>query len=260
MDERGHGREAARRDPFARAFVSIPPPLAIACNIAALALIISVPIAVRVPTPILAYFALGAGIGLVTCIPIGVANVIVIDSAIRFGVARAIGAAIGGALADGIYSSVGMFGIDPLLARHPALPRLLRAISGCVLVVYGVLLARARGNGAAAADPLQLGRGKQLRRGVLVGLGATLLNPSALVTWVVIVGAHAVGVGAAERGAWVLGIVAGTFAWFCVVTVLAVRGRRALRGNAIWMTRGAGLLVLAWGVVSLVRIIVQGGG
>jgi L-lysine exporter family protein LysE/ArgO len=258
MHDRQDVRDAARRDPFRRAFVSVPRGLAVALNIGALIVLVVAPIAARTPAAILGYFALGAGIGLVTCIPIGVANVIVIDSAIRYGVARAIGAAIGGALADGIYSSIGMFGVDPLLARHPMLPRILRAVSGAVLVIYGLLLVRARGDVAPQADVHALAPRAQVGRGVLVGLAATLLNPSALVTWVVIVGAHAVGLGVAERGAWVFGIVVGTFAWFLVVTFLAVRGKRALRGNAIWMTRLAGLLVLAWGVVCLVRILLQG--
>lgn len=258
MDDREDPRDALRRDPFGRAFIAIPRGFGLALNIGALVAIVSVPVAERVSVAILGYFALGAGIGLVTCIPIGVANVIVIDSAIRYGVARALGAAIGGALADGIYSSIGMFGVDPLLARHPFLPRILKAVSGAVLVIYGVLLARARGGAAPVTDVRALAPRAQVRRGIAVGLAATLLNPSALVTWVVIVGAHAVGLGAAERGAWVLGIVVGTFAWFVVVTFLALRGKRALRGNAIWMTRLAGLLVLAWGVVSLVRTLLQG--
>jgi len=246
-------------DPFGRPFLPIPRTVGLALNIAALAVIVCVPIAVRLPDAVVGYFGLGAGIGILTCIPIGVANVIVIDSAMRYGVPRAVGAAIGGALADGIYSGVGMFGIDPLLARHPLLPKILRGVSGVVLVVYGFLLARSRAS-SAPASAMSLDRKSQLGRGVLVGLAATLLNPSALVTWVVIVGAHAVGLGAAERGGWVLGIVAGTFVWFLVVIVLAVRGQRALRGNAIWITRLAGLAVLAWGVVSLVRIALEGKG
>lgn len=257
MDERR--RRIETRDPFARPFIPMPRTVGFALNLAALAAIVCVPIATRLPDAVVVYFGVGAGIGILTCIPIGVANVIVIDSAMRYGVPRAVGAAIGGALADGIYSSIGMFGIDPLLARHPMLPKILRAISGVVLVGYGLLLARARGS-AAPVSAVSLDRKAQLGRGVVVGLAATLLNPSALVTWVVIVGAHAVGLGAAERGGWVLGIVVGTFVWFLVVIALAVRGQRALRGNAIWVTRLAGLAVLAWGVVSLVRIAMEGKG
>jgi arginine exporter protein ArgO len=253
------GKRRDLPDPLSRPFIAIPRIIGFALNVAALAAIIGVPIAARLPDAVVGYFGLGAGIGIVTCIPLGVANVIVIDSAMRYGVPRAVGAAIGGALADGIYSSIGMFGIDPLLARHPMLPKILRGVSGAVLVVYGLLLARSRGN-AAPASVLPLDRKAQLGRGVLVGLAATLLNPSALVTWVVIVGAHAVGLGAAERGGWVLGIVVGTFGWFLVVIALAVRGQRALRGNAVWITRLAGLAVLAWGVVSLVRIVLEGKG
>jgi arginine exporter protein ArgO len=92
-----------------------------------------------------------------------------------------------------------------------------------------------------------------LARGVGVGLAATLLNPSAVVTWVVIVGTHAAGVTPLEGGAWVTGIVLGTFAWFLVVLYLALRGARARRGAA-WLTRVLAVLVVVSGVVSLAPV------
>jgi hypothetical protein len=52
----------------------------------------------------------------------------------------------------------------------------------------------------------------------------------------------------------VLGIVVGTFAWFLVVTWLALQGQRLLRSNAAWMTRAVGVVVIASGLVALARI------
>jgi arginine exporter protein ArgO len=205
------------------------------------------------PPKVIGYFAIGGGIGVATCIPIGIANVMVIDAAHRHGGVRALGTSIGGALADGIYSSLGIFGIGPLLARHPSVPSVLRGITGVVLVVYGILLVRSRPPTIEPGAGAITGRG-HLARGIGVGLAATLLNPSAALTWVVIVGSHAVGVSTAEGAAWVLGIVLGTFAWFLVVMSLALHGRRVLRGNAGWMTRVVGVLVIASGIFSLGRI------
>jgi arginine exporter protein ArgO len=73
----------------------------------------------------------------------------------------------------------------------------------------------------------------------------------------VLVGSHATGVAADEGAAWVLGIVAGTFAWFVVVMQLARRGQRWLRGNAV--SRGLGVLVIASGVVTLARVVLRKG-
>ncbi len=213
------------------------------------------------PPAIVGYFGIGIGIGVATCIPIGIANVMVIDAAHRHGAVRAIGTGIGGAIADGLYVSLGIFGIGPLLATHPSVPAVLRAITGCVLVIYGVALVRARPvldveRGGEIVQPL---RG-QLRRGVAVGLATTLLNPSAIVTWVLIVGARAIGVSRGEGAAWIAGIVVGTFTWFLVVTWLALRSRRLLGRKVVWMTRVVGaVVIISEKLVSLGRAAAQRG-
>lgn len=199
------------------------------------------------------YLAIGLAIGAATCIPIGVANMLVIDAMYRHGAARAVAVGLGGALADGIYASLGIFGVGPMLDRHPAVPLVLYGLSGCVLLGYGWLLVRAPPV-AVPAGPHRVPSGR-FARGVLVGLGATLLNPSAVVTWIVIVGSYAGGVTHRQGAAWVIGIVAGSFAWFCVVAFVAGHGRRVLRDRAIWMTRIVGILVIGSGVFSLARIV-----
>jgi threonine/homoserine/homoserine lactone efflux protein len=255
MRDRERLEAAAARDPFARAVVTVAPAVVRGANAVALAGLVAVALVATVRGDVLAFFALGCGIGVATCIPIGIANVIVIDSACRHGAARAIGAGIGGALADGVYASLGIFGIGPLLARDPVIPYVLHAISGCVLVGYGIVLWRSRQPIAAATDLSTGARDRgQLRRGLGIGLAATLLNPSAIVTWVVIVGSHAVGVSSIKGAAWVFGIVLGTFGWFVVVTYFALRSSRVLRSGAAWLTRGLGLLVIASGLWSLALV------
>lgn len=260
----GPDRFAAARDPLGRPVVVLGPRARRAWQLAtgAGALALAVLVARETwgalaggPREALGYLAIGFAIGLVTCIPVGVANVTVIDTVYRHGLARAIAVGLGGALADGIYASVGIFGVARLLARHPAVPYVLYAISGAVLIIYGVALVRAPPvtivESAAHAGP----RERRLGRGLLVGLAATLLNPSAIVTWVVIVGSYTVGVSRAGGAAWVAGIVLGSFAWFVVVALLALYGKRALRSRAIWMTRLVGLTVIGYGLISLGRAV-----
>ncbi len=247
-------------DPFGRPAVPVPRRLGAIADAVALLGVATLMAAPHVSRRTVGYFGIGVGIGVATCIPIGIANVMVIDAVCRHGTRRALGTSIGGALADGIYSSLGIFGVGPLLARHPAVPVILRAITGGVLITYGAVLARARRAPIdRTSDPHLAAGTRRLVRGIGVGLGATLLNPSAVVTWVVIVGSHATGVSTDEGTAWVLGIVAGTFAWFLVVMQLARRGQRWLRGDAVWMTRGLGVLVIASGVVTLARIVLRKG-
>jgi arginine exporter protein ArgO len=242
-------------DPFGRPFVPVPRRLGAIADAVALLGVATLMAAPHVSRRTVGYFGIGVGIGVATCIPIGIANVMVIDAVCRHGTRRALGTSIGGALADGIYSSLGIFGVGPLLARHPAVPVILRAITGGVLIAYGAVLACARRTPVDRTSTTLAPSG--LARGIGVGLAATLLNPSALVTWVVLVGSHATGVATDEGAAWVLGIVAGTFAWFVVVMQLARRGQRWLRGNAV--SRGLGVLVIASGVVTLARVVLRKG-
>jgi arginine exporter protein ArgO len=245
---------AAARDPFRRPEVSFPRGAALALHTLAIVGIVTLAIVPTMPDA-LRFFAIGVGIGVATCIPIGIANLIVLDAAYRHGARRAVGAAIGGALADGIYAGLGIFGIGRLLGRYPFLPPVLHAISGCVLVVYGMVLLRTRPVVADTTERLAAPRsGDQLKTGFAVGLGATLLNPSAVVTWVVIVGGHATEVAPADAAAWLAGVVLGTFVWFLVVMFLALRGRRLLREKAVWMTRIVGAIVIASGVFSFAQL------
>lgn len=205
---------------------------------------------------VLTYFVIGFVIGVVTCIPIGMANVAVIDAAYRHNLSRAIAVGLGGAIADGIYASLGIFGVGPFLARHPEIPPYLYLISGIVLVIYGLLTARAKPSIPSLQVPSDAPvptRSQHVSTGLLMGLLITLLNPSAVVTWVVIVGSYAAGVGTDDGIACVIGVVLGSVLWFGVVAYAADHGKRVLNDKAIWMTRIMGILVAGYGVFSLFR-------
>ena len=201
----------------------------------------------------LTYFAIGFAIGVVTCIPIGVANVAVIDAAYRHNVLRAIAVGAGGAIADGLYSSLGIFGVARVLERNPTVPYILYGVSGMILLGYGLMILRAPPMPLATEERTTTTTSQHLGQGFMVGIAATLLNPSAVITWVVIVGSYATGVSFLGGLGWVIGIVLGSFGWFIVVAYLAHHGKRILSGKAIWMTRIAGLLVAGYGVFSLGR-------
>jgi L-lysine exporter family protein LysE/ArgO len=249
-------RVATARDPFGRSPVVVGRPVALALDAVIAMAVIGAIAGAHLGGGVLGFFAIGVGIGIATCIPIGIANVIVIDAAYRYGRRRALGASIGGAIADGIYAALGIFGVGPLIASYPVLPYILHAISGCVLVGYGVVLVRSQPALAGLPDDrVTDSGGGQLGAGIVVGLAATLFNPSAVVTWVVIVGSYAAGTTGVEAGAWLAGIVIGTFVWFQVVASLALRGRRVLRDKAIWMTRIVGAIVVASGLFSLARVV-----
>ena len=68
-------RRTASRDPLGRAVVIVPNRLVVAAEVVALLGLASLVIARELPPAIVAYFGIGCGLGVVTCIPIGIANV-----------------------------------------------------------------------------------------------------------------------------------------------------------------------------------------
>jgi threonine/homoserine/homoserine lactone efflux protein len=204
---------------------------------------------------VLTYFMIGAAIGAITGVPIGPANVAVIDAAYRHNLLRAIAVGFGAALADGLYALLGILGVGPLLEEHPGVPPILYGASGVVLIVYGILTIRSQPVRAAAdgVNAIKQTDGQHALAGFGLGLALVILNPAAIVTWVVIVGSFMVGVTNIEGIAAVLGISVGSFAWFSFVAYLADHGKKLLGDKAIWITRVVGILLVAYGLFSLYR-------
>jgi arginine exporter protein ArgO len=204
---------------------------------------------------VLTFFLIGAAIGAATGIPIGPVNVAVIDAAYRHNLRRAIGVASGGAVADCLYALLGIVGVGPLLLRYPAVPPILYAISGVVLLVYGILTVRSKPIDKTGEIVVQTAT--ETRRHFLsgFGLGVALIvvNPATLITWVVIVGSALAQSTTAEGYAAALGIGAGSMLWFVFVAYLADHGKKVLGNRAIWITRAVGAGLIGFGVFSMAR-------
>jgi arginine exporter protein ArgO len=220
---------------------------------------------------VLGLFAIGVAIGALTGVPIGPVNVAVIDASYRHTLRRALAVGLGGAIADFVYATLGIVGIGPYLLAYPILPRILYGVSGVVLIGYGAITVRTRPVSAVAAhaprSPTPAGRpavtaglpGSMTRgdvwSGLTIGLALILLNPAALVTWVVIVGSHLAGVGTESGLAASSGIFVGSFAWFALVAYLTNHGKRVLGDKAVWIPRTVGALLVGYGIYSLGRAV-----
>src|SRR5262245_46547586 len=90
------------------------------------------------------FLLIGVAAGALTGVPIGPVNVAVIDAAYRHTLRRAIAVGLGGALADGLYSALGLIGVTPVLRSYPQVPPILYLVSGFVLLGYGFLTARSQ--------------------------------------------------------------------------------------------------------------------
>lgn len=205
------------------------------------------------------FFLIGIAAGALTGVPIGPVNVAVIDAAYRHTLRRAIAVGLGGALADGLYAALGILGVSPLLASYPSVPPILYAISGVILLVYGFLTARSQpvapATDASGAQVKVIDPKVEFREGFIVGLLLIILNPAAIVTWVVIMGTIIPeptrwgGIGCA------LGVMIGSFAWFSLVAFLTQKGKSVLGEKAAWIPRLVGIALMVYSVYLLVKAV-----
>lgn len=201
----------------------------------------------------LSYFLLGAAIGALTGVPIGPVNVAVIDAAYRHTLRRGIAVGLGGAIGDFVFSGAAMMWIGPHVLGRPGVKPVLFAISGVVLIIYGILTVRSQPPAAPSAAPHSVPPSHEIRNGLTVGLGLIILNPAAIVTWVVVVGSHLNDLSAWEALAAATGVFFGSLAWFTFVAFIADKGKRLMGDRAVWIMRVVGVCLVGYGLYSLGR-------
>jgi threonine/homoserine/homoserine lactone efflux protein len=191
-------------------------------------------------------------IGMLTGIPIGPVNVAVIDAAFRHTMGRAFAVGFGGAVADGLYAAAGILGVGPWLSTHASVSAGLYVVSGFALLIYGVLTARTQPVPAATVEmPRSQTPGNEIWSGFRLGMLLILLNPAALLTWVVIIGKHLADATRAEGLGAAVGVFFGSLAWFTLVAWLTHRGKFMMGDKAVWIPRVVGVLLIGYGLYSL---------
>ena len=197
------------------------------------------------------FLLFGVAAGALTGVPIGPVNVAVIDASYRHTFRRAIAIGLGGALADGLYSALGVLGVTPVVRTYPSIPPILYAVSGIVLLVYGFLTARSQPVAPATTEPHaseSVHMRREMKEGFRVGLALIILNPAAMVTWVVIMSGSIFPEATPVEGvACAIGVMCGSFGWFALVAYLTQKGKNVLGDKAAWIPRvvGVGLMVYA---------------
>jgi threonine/homoserine/homoserine lactone efflux protein len=214
--------------------------------------------------PVLMFLVFGVLAGALTGVPIGPVNVAVIDAAYRHTMRRAIGVGLGGAIADAFYAGLGIIGVTPVLEKWPAVPPILYTISGVVLLVYGFLTARSQpvtpvvtpDEPPATPSQVTIAARKELGQGMKVGVALIVLNPAALVTWVVIIGQLLPTIDNNWEGlACAIGVFAGSFGWFALVAYLTHKGKHVLGDRAAWIPRLVGIALMGYAVYLLFKAV-----
>lgn len=211
----------------------------------------------------LLFLLIGIAAGAATGVPIGPVNVAVIDAAYRHTLRRAIAVGFGGAVADMLYAGLGVLGVTPILESYPSVPPVLYAISGLVLLVYGFLTARSQPVQPAVPDYAEMSPShasvhmrREMWQGFSVGVALILLNPAAMVTWVVIIGQLIPTIDSTWEGlACAFGVFIGSFGWFTLVGYLTHKGKNVLGEKAAWIPRVIGVALMGYAVYLLAKAV-----
>jgi threonine/homoserine/homoserine lactone efflux protein len=184
----------------------------------------------------------------------------VIDAAYRHTMRRAIAVALGAACADGLYSALGVVLLAPLLNAHPTLRPIFYAVSGVVLLVYGFLTARSEAAPPTTPEgPHAPEAPNEMMVGVITGLALIVLNPAAIVTWVVIMGSTLPewfpDMTTADGIFCALGVLVGSFGWFALVAHLTQKGKHVLGDKAAWIPRVIGVALMVYAAYLLYKAV-----
>ena len=201
-------------------------------------------------------FLQGLTIGLLAGIPLGPASAAIVDTALRRSLPRALAMGVGAALVDFAFCLAASTGFGALLQDRPNVVSILRVAGGGVLMALGILMVLRR-----PPDPTRVRIRRPIRTGTLVaaagtGIAISGLNPALMTTWLVLAGTVLAGLSVAQALVVSLGVFLGTLAWFVGIAVAAHRGRASLGAHAVWFTRGAGGLLVAYGLFLLAQPLV----
>lgn len=208
------------------------------------------------------FLVIGVLAGALTGVPIGPVNVAVIDASYRHTLRRAFAVGLGGAIADSLYAALGVLGVTPVLKSNPMIPPILYSISGLVLLVYGFLTARSQPIAPAVPagdephpESSAVVNRREMWQGFTVGVALILLNPAAIVTWVVIMGSIIPEANRWEGLACALGVFVGSLGWFSLVAYLTHKGKHVLGDKAKWIPRIVGIALMVYAVYLLGKAV-----
>lgn len=202
-------------------------------------------------------FLAGALAGYGVAIPVGAIAVLIIDTAIRRGLAPGLAAGAGAATADGVYALVAAVAGSAVAALVEPLSVELRAASAVVLAVIGVRGLLALRQRADTSRPVELPVSRV--RTYLTILGLTLVNPMTVVYFsALILGLPAIGSGPAAKGAFVAGAFAASLSWQSLLAAVgALLHRRLPERTRIVAGVVGDLIVLAF-ALNIARGLIAG--
>lgn len=208
-------------------------------------------------------FAAGAGFAMAflgSMPPVGPIAVLLLERGVSGRDREGRGIALGAALAETVYCALAMAGVSELMRRYAIVETVARIVGVVILLALGFHFARFR-LAPLPATPVDEVRGRPF----VLGFSISAANPVLIVTWsgsiaTLLSFAH-LRFDLAQRGLFVVGVLAGMLGWFHLFLWMLRRwrGRVTLRA-AQWTVRVAGvamIVIALWGAREVVLRFVR---
>jgi threonine/homoserine/homoserine lactone efflux protein len=196
----------------------------------------------------------GMAIGFAVAAALGPIGLLVIRRTIDRGFGHGFVSGLGVATADGLYGAVAAFGLTAVTELLVGIERLLGVIGGAVLVALAARGLRAALGRAPTATPLDPPDGATRISALPTAWASmvvlTLMNPATILSFVALFAAIGAGTGGPVRAALVTaGVLAGSAAWWLILTGVVATLRTRLSAGAVRLLNVASAVVIgAFGV------------
>jgi threonine/homoserine/homoserine lactone efflux protein len=196
----------------------------------------------------------GMAVGFAIAAPVGPIGLLCIQRAIIGGWLSGLISGLGAAAADTLYGSIAAFGltlIENFLLDHRYVIAIVGGILLCLLGIRVLIM-------KPATAVAKVGNSAAGLVGDFIGTAMlTLANPTTVLSFIAIFAAINTSAASASYGAagtLVLGVFAGSGAWWlCLALGIGVVRHRMDEPVLVWIGRGSGALVIAFGIYTLWR-------
>lgn len=202
------------------------------------------------------FFIRGLLIGLSIAAPVGPMSVLVIRRTVAEG--RLIGfiTGLGIAAGDTFYGALGGFGLTFITSFLINEQFWLRLIGGLFLLYLGIKTLLSKPAEKAATGT---GKPKSLPGYFITSMLLTLTNPTTIISFAAIMAGLGIGSTSGDylsATVLVFGVLAGSTSWWIILTtILSLFRSRITPGAMVWINRLSGLILIVFGLLSLLSLV-----